>query len=59
MHEWWHHGTIMLGHDQVNTYAEFTERLIDRFDGKALELNSKELTQLRQIGLVDQFITKF
>ena len=20
-HEWWHHDTIRLGHDQVNTYA--------------------------------------
>ena len=27
--EWWHHGTITLGHDQINTYAEFTERLIE------------------------------
>ena len=28
-HEWWHHDTITLGHDQINTYAEFTERLIE------------------------------
>ena len=31
-HEWWHHGTITLGHDQINTYAKFTERLIEQFD---------------------------
>jgi len=42
-HEWWHHGTITLGHDQVNTYAEFTKRLIDRFDRKDRKLNFKEL----------------
>lgn len=41
-HKWWHHGTITLGHDQVNTYEKFTGRLIDRFDGKDLELNFKE-----------------
>ncbi len=46
-HEWWHHGTIMLGHDQVNTYAELTKRLIDQFDGKDPEVNFKELAQLR------------
>ena len=28
VHEWWHHDTITLGHDQINTYTEFTERLI-------------------------------
>ena len=58
-HEWWHHGTITLRHDQINTYAEFTLRLIDRFDGKDPELNFKELAQLRQTGSVDQYITKF
>ena len=42
-HEWWHHDTITLVHDQINTYVEFTERLIDRFDGKDPELNFKDL----------------
>ncbi len=27
--EWWHHSTITLGHDQINTYADFTEILIE------------------------------
>ena len=58
-HEWWHHDTIMLGHDQVNTYAEFTGRLIDRLDGKNTKLNFQELAQLRKTKLVNQFITKF
>ena len=52
-HEWWHHGTITLGHDQINTYVEFTEKLIERFDGKDSELNFKELAQLKQTGSVD------
>ena len=43
VHEWWHHITITLGHDQVNTYAEFTKRLTNRFDGKDPKLNFKDL----------------
>ncbi len=58
-HEWWHHGTITLGHDQIKTYEEFMERLIERFDGKDPELNFKDLAQLRQTGSVDQFIAEF
>ena len=41
--EWWHYDLVTLGHDQVTSYVEFTERLIDRFDGKDLKLNFKEL----------------
>ena len=52
----WHYHTW---HDQIKTYAEFTERLIERFDGKDPELNFKDLAQLRQTGSVDQFIAKF
>ena len=47
-HEWWHHDTITLGHNQINTYVEFTKRLIDRFDGKDPIANFKELAQLKQ-----------
>ena len=42
-HEWWHRNTITLGHDQIKTYAEFSERLIERFDGKDPKLNFKDL----------------
>ena len=49
----------MLGHDQVNTYVEFTQRLIDRFDGKDPKLNFKELAQLSQIGSIDLKIKEF
>ena len=47
------------GIDQLKTYAEFTEKLIERFDGKDPKLNFKDLAQLRQTGLVDQFIVEF
>ena len=41
VHEWWNHDTITLRHDQITTYVEFTERLIEWFDDKDLELNFK------------------
>ena len=58
-HEWWHHDTITLGHDQINTYVEFIEKVIDGFDGKDPKLNFKNLAQLRQTGSVDQYIAEF
>ena len=37
-HEWWHHGMVTSRHNQIASYEEFTERLIERFDTKDLEL---------------------
>jgi hypothetical protein len=31
-HDWWYHGLITLGHNQIMAYTDFTQRLIDRFD---------------------------
>ena len=59
VHEWWHHGLVTLGHNQVTSYVEFTKRLIDHFDGKDPELNFKDLAQLKQTGIVDNDITEF
>lgn len=42
-HEWWHHGMVIMGHNQINSYVEFTERLIERFDRKDPKLHFKEL----------------
>lgn len=58
-HEWWHHGQITLGHNLIGTYVEFTEKLIDRFDSKDLELHLKDLTQLKQTRTVEQYISEF
>jgi hypothetical protein len=49
-HDWWYHGLTTLGHNQITSYTEFTQRLIDRFDQGDLELPFRELTQLRQTG---------
>ena len=42
-HEQWHHGIVTLSHDQVTSYSNFMEKLIDYFDGKDLEINFDEL----------------
>ena len=33
-HDWWTHGMITLQHNQIATYREFVDRLIERFDKK-------------------------
>lgn len=35
-HEWWYYGLITLGHNHITTYAEFIDRLIERFDHSTL-----------------------
>jgi hypothetical protein len=45
-HDWWYHGLITLGHNQIVEYTEFTQRLIYRFDQGNPELHFQELTHL-------------
>ena len=33
-HDWWTQGCISLGHKDVKTYEEFSQKLMDRFDEK-------------------------
>ena len=58
-HDWWYHGLTTLGHNQIVTYTEFTQRLIDRFDQGDPELHFRELTQLRQTGVAEVYIEEF
>jgi hypothetical protein len=58
-HECWYHGSVTLGHSRINSYLEFTERLMERFDRRDPELHFKDLTQLRQTGSVEAFIIEF
>jgi hypothetical protein len=43
----------------VHSYAEFTERLIARFDRKDTELYYRELAHIRQTGNVESFVNEF
>jgi hypothetical protein len=58
-HEWWYHGLVTLGHSCITSYRDFTERLMDRFDRRDLEIHFRDLSQLRQTGTTETFITEF
>jgi hypothetical protein len=58
-HDWWYHGLTTLSHNQIVSYIEFTQRLIDRFDLGDPELHFRELTQLKQTGMAEAYIDEF
>ena len=55
-HEWRYHGLVTLGHNHITSYLELTERLMERFDMRDLEIHFRDLTQLRQTRSVEAFI---
>ena len=55
-HDWWYHRLTTLDHNQIVTYTEFTQRLIDGFDQGDHELHFRELTKLRHIGETKVYI---
>jgi hypothetical protein len=58
-HDWWYHGLVTLGHNNITTYVDFTQRLLERFEKKDPELHFRELAQLKQTGSVEAFIAEF
>lgn len=58
-HEWWHNGLVSLGHQSINSYGEFSQKLTNRFDEKDSEWYFQELVLLKQTGTVDEFISQF
>ena len=58
-HDWWTHGHISLGHKDVKSYEKFSQKLMNRFDDKEIEWYFQELTQLKQIGTVEDYARKF
>ena len=57
--DWWFHGMVRLGHSTVTSYAEFTRRLMERFDRRDPEQHFIELTRLKQIGSPETYIADF
>ena len=55
-HDLWFQGMATLSHSAVTTYAEFTRRLVERFDRRDLEEHFVESTKLKQIGDLDTYI---
>ena len=58
-HEWWYQGLVTLGHVEVTSYLDFTQRLIERFDRKDPKLHFRELAQLKQTGSPEAYISEF
>jgi len=56
-HEWWYHGLVTLGHDNITSYLDFTQKLMDQFEKKDPELHFRELAQLKQVGTAYPYIT--
>ena len=57
--DWWFHGMVTLGHSTVTTYAEFTRRLMERFDRRDPEQHFVELTRLKQTRSPETYIADF
>ena len=57
--DWWFHGMVTLGHSTVTTYAEFTRRLIERFDQRDPKQHFVELIRLKQTGSRETYIADF
>ena len=55
-HEWWYHGLVTLGHETNTSYSDFTQRLIGRFDKRDMEIQFRDLTQLKHTSSVEAFI---
>jgi hypothetical protein len=58
-HEWWHHGLVTLGHVEITSYVELTQRVMDKFVTKYPEIHFRELAQFRQTCTLEAFITEF
>jgi hypothetical protein len=43
-HKWWHHGFVTLGHANITSYVEFTQRVMDRFERKDPKIHFRELS---------------
>ena len=60
--EWWFHWLKTLGHDQVKTYGEFIDRVLEMFEAgrdRVLEFSFKELAQLKQVGTPIEYMLEF
>lgn len=58
-YEWWHHGLITQGHNEISTFEEFSRRVLDRFEKKDVEEYCKELATLEQTTKVESYIEVF
>ena len=58
-HEWWYHGLVTVGHANITSYLDFTQKLMERFDRKDPEIHFRELGQRKQVGTPNAYIIEF
>ena len=58
-HEWWYHGLVTVQHNQVTSYQDFVDKLVERFDKKDPEVFFHDLAQLRQTDSLEVYINEF
>jgi len=46
-HEWWYHGLATLGHNNIISYTNLTQILIQYFGRKDLEVHFRDLIKLK------------
>jgi hypothetical protein len=49
-HEWWYHGLVTLGHANITSYLDFTQKLMERFDKKDPELHFRSWHNSNRLG---------
>lgn len=57
--EWWRHGVISQNYFNITFFDEFARRLVKRFDRKKEDDYFQDLTSLRQLGVVDEYVVEF
>ena len=50
---------VTLQHNQVTSYQDFVDRLVERFDKKDSEVFFRDLAQLRQTDSLEVYINEF
>lgn len=58
-YDWWTHGRISLGHKDVKSSEEFSQKLMNRFDEKDTEWYLQELTHLKQTRTLNEYVKQF
>lgn len=55
-YEWWFHGCIIVGHDQIQIFDKLKKRILDIFELKGEEEYLSKLAMIKQNNSIDDCI---
>lgn len=58
-YDWWHNGVTTLGHREIKTFKDFSQRLLDVFEHKNIKEYFKELAMLQHTTTMGAYIKEF